>query len=104
MADVSCHRAAEGRTSFLGQYLIDKTKIHDDIVGHVENRKNISHKDQLEAYDGCARLRPIWDELSSKYDVVFTPSVVDEAPLGTGNTGDMVTSSFARRLLQTFLC
>lgn len=58
--------ATEGRSSFLGQYLTDKSKLHDDIVGYAENRKGVSHKQQLEAYDNCARLRPIWDELASK--------------------------------------
>lgn len=84
--------SAEGRSSFLGQYLTDKSLLHEDIVGHVENTKNVSHKQQLEAYDNCARLRPIWDDLASKYDVILTPSVVDEAPVGS-NTGDMVSPS-----------
>ena len=82
--------SGEGRTSFLGQYLMDKSRLHEDIVGHVENRKNVSRKQLLEAYDNCARLRPVFDEIASKYDLIITPSVVDEAPLGTDNTGDMV--------------
>ena len=81
---------AEGRSSFLGHYLTDKSKLHDDIAGYVEDRDKISHKAQVEAYDNCARLRPIWDELAGKYDVVLTPSIVDEAPVGD-NTGDMVS-------------
>ena len=82
---------AEGRASFLGQYLTDKDKLHDDIVGYAENRQNVNHKRQLEAYDNCARLRPIWDDLAKKYDVILTPSIVDEAPIGPENTGDMVS-------------
>ena len=82
--------AAEGRSSFLGQYLKDESMLHDDIVGYAENRRNVSHKGQLEAYDNCARLRPIWDGIASKYDVILTPSIVDEAPEGD-NTGDMVS-------------
>jgi hypothetical protein len=64
--------------------------MHDKITCHVEN-KTLTRKQQLEAYDGCARLRPVWDELASKYDAIFTPSVVDEAPVGITNTGDAVS-------------
>lgn len=85
--------STEGRPAFVGPYLNDKTKLHDDIVGHVENRKRVTHKQQLEAYDNCARLRPVWDDIASKYDVIFTPSIIDEAPVGTENTGDMVRTS-----------
>ncbi|TVY85471.1 Glutamyl-tRNA(Gln) amidotransferase subunit A [Lachnellula suecica] len=80
--------AGEGRTSFLGNYLLAKDKLHPMIQGHVENSSALSRKAQLESYDGCARLRPVWDDIASKYDAVFTPSVVDEAPVGVGNTGD----------------
>ena len=61
--------------------------------GHVENHTTLTRKAQLEAYDGCARLRPVWDDIASEYDAVLTPSVVDEAPLGIESTGDAVSSS-----------
>jgi len=80
--------AGEGRTSFLGNYLLARDQLDPLIRGHVENVEKISRKAQLESYDGCARLRPVWDELASKYDAVITPSVVDEAPAGIGHTGD----------------
>ena len=82
---------AEGKASFLGHYLTDKSLLHDDIVGYAENRKKVSHKEQLEAYDNCARLRPIWDDIARKYDMILTPSIIDEAPVGPENTGDMVS-------------
>lgn len=85
--------AGEGRTSFLGQYLTDKEKMNDTIIGHVENKTQVSRKAQLDAYDNCASLRPVWDEIAGKYDVVITPSVIDEAPLGLEKTGDMVSCS-----------
>ncbi|KAK5168219.1 uncharacterized protein LTR77_006788 [Saxophila tyrrhenica] len=84
---------AEGKTSFLGQYRTDTKLLHDDIVGYVENRKNVSRKDQLEAYDSCARLRVTWDEIASKCDLVITPSIPDEAPKGLENTGNMTFCS-----------
>lgn len=80
----------EGRTSFLGPYLQEKDKLHDDMHGHVENRTGLSRRKQLEAYDNCARLRPVWDQIAEQYDLIVTPSVVDEAPTGLSNTGDMV--------------
>lgn len=57
----------------------------------VENSKKLSRKAQLDSYDGCARLRPIWDAISGKYDAVLTPSVPDEAPIGIASTGDAVS-------------
>ncbi|KAI5357103.1 putative amidase signature domain-containing protein [Septoria linicola] len=83
----------EGQSSFLGPHLVDKTKMHDSVREHVENRKGYTRKQQLDAYDNCARLRPVWDAIASKYDVVVTPSVVDEAPLGLEHTGDMSFNS-----------
>lgn len=82
--------AGEGRTSFLGNYLLAKDKLHELIVQHVENQKKFSRREQLDAYDGCARLRSVWDEIASKYDAILTPSVPDEAPLGLESTGDAV--------------
>lgn len=79
----------EGRSSFLGQYLTDKDKLHENISGYVENKSGVSRKQLLQAYDGCARLRPVFDDIASQYDGIITPSVVDEAPVGLENTGDM---------------
>ena len=45
---------------------------------------------QLDAYDGCARLRPIIDKIASEYDVILCPSVIDEAPQGLDHTGSYV--------------
>lgn len=67
--------------------------MNENIVGHVENTTKLSRRAQLESYDGCARLRPVWDEIASKYDVILTPSVVDEAPVGIASTGDAVRCS-----------
>jgi len=102
--------AGEGRTSFLGreliipfgraspatlhllmhatEYLHDKDKLATFLHGHVENQGQLSRKAQLEAYDGCARLRPMWDDIASHFDAVITPSVPDVAPVGLENTGD----------------
>ncbi|OWP02981.1 hypothetical protein B2J93_3561 [Marssonina coronariae] len=78
----------EGRASFLGNYLLAKDKLDPLIQGQVENASKLPRKAQLEAYDGCARLRPVWDDIASTFDAVLTPSVPDEAPLGIASTGD----------------
>lgn len=68
---------------------------------HVENHTKLSRQAQLEAYDNCARLRPVFDAIAAKYDAVITPSVVDEAPVGIERTGDAVCSHLS---LSPFLC
>lgn len=60
---------------------------------NVENATKVSRKEQLEAYDGVANLRPVWDSIAEKHDAIITPSVVDEAPIGN-NTGDPVSLKF----------
>ncbi|KAK3044839.1 hypothetical protein LTS18_000220, partial [Coniosporium uncinatum] len=69
-------------------YHHDKGKLAHFLHGHVENKDKLSRKAQLEAYDGCARLRPIWDDIAGQFDAVITPSVPDEAPVGLESTGD----------------
>lgn len=101
--------AGEGRASFLGPYLSDKARMHESIRDHVENGRGVTRAKLLEAYDKCARLRPIWDEIASGYDAVLAPSVVDEAPVGRDKTGDMVSSHllvhrYSRALLTTVVC
>lgn len=74
-------------------YLLAKEKMSQPFHDQVENTKRLSRKEQLESYDGCARLRPVWDDLAAKYDAVLTPSVPDVAPVGQTSTGDAVRSS-----------
>lgn len=85
--------AGEGRSSFLGNYLLGRETMHPLIRSHVEEERQFSRKDQLEAYDGCARLRPVWDTMAAEYDAVITPSVPDVAPLGLESTGDAVSAT-----------
>jgi hypothetical protein len=68
------------------------------MADQVENTTKLSRKAQLESYDGCARLRPVWDEIASKYDAVITPSAVDEAPVGIARTGDPVSFLSLRKV------
>ncbi|KAG5983113.1 hypothetical protein E4U55_000757 [Claviceps digitariae] len=77
----------EARAAFLPKYREDKSKIHGDIVKLVEAEDLPSPKEVLEAHDGIARLRAEWDQIARNYDIIITPSAVDEAPEGLENTG-----------------
>lgn len=47
----------------------------------MHNDTKITRKEQLEAYDEIAKLRPVVDEIAGKYTAIITPSITDEAPL-----------------------
>jgi hypothetical protein len=76
--------------------------MHSSLQNHVNNASGLSRRKQLQAYDGCAKLRPVWDEIASKYDAIFTPGVVDEAPVGISNTGDAVSDFPYSPFLEAF--
>ena len=57
-------------------------------MNYIEDTK-LTRKEILEAYDGCARVRPVFDDLASKYDIIITPTAPDEAREGF-KTGDGV--------------
>jgi Asp-tRNA(Asn)/Glu-tRNA(Gln) amidotransferase A subunit family amidase len=78
---------SDGRTAFLPEYRLDKNRIADQLVGHVENRMKISRAAQLKAFDNIAAARPVVDDMLSQFDAVLTPSVPDEAPKGIESTG-----------------
>ncbi|KAI1070771.1 hypothetical protein LB507_006740 [Fusarium sp. FIESC RH6] len=78
---------SDGRTAFLPEYRVDKTRIADQLVGHVENRMKITRAAQVKAFDDIAAARPVVDGMLSQYDAVLTPSVPDEAPEGIESTG-----------------
>ncbi|EFY97373.2 amidase domain protein [Metarhizium robertsii] len=79
--------AEEARAAYLPKYLQDQTKLHADIVALVESTNVPSRKKLLEAHDGIARLRREWDLIASQYDIIITPSAIDEAPEGLESTG-----------------
>lgn len=79
--------AADARTAFLSEYATDKTKLHHSLIQHVENATGLTRKEEIEALDGIAALRPQIDEIANRYAALITPSVPDEAPLGTESTG-----------------
>lgn len=72
------------------EYRQDKTKLHVDMVTLVENPNPPTRAQVIEAHDGIARLRAEWDRIASNYDIIITPSAVDEAPEGLESTGTAV--------------
>ncbi|KAJ4127909.1 hypothetical protein NW768_008192 [Fusarium equiseti] len=83
----------EGATSLVPEYLQAKEQMDPTLAKLVEERRSVSRKAQLKAYDGLAALRPRFDRLADDYVAVLAPSVLDEAPQGLGNTGDPVFAS-----------
>ncbi|GAP85274.2 putative amidase [Rosellinia necatrix] len=83
----------EARATFLPEYRLAKAKLSPFLVDHVENANGISRAAQVEAYDGIAALRPVIDGIARKYAAILTPSVVDEAPVGTESTGSPAFNS-----------
>lgn len=59
----------EARSAFLNDYLNTPELCHDDFKTHATNGKNLSRKEQLAAYDRLGKLKPIWDEIATGYDV-----------------------------------
>jgi Asp-tRNA(Asn)/Glu-tRNA(Gln) amidotransferase A subunit family amidase len=80
--------SGDGRIAFLPDYCVAKEKLHSSLVDHVENKDKHTRKDQLKAFDELAAMRPKLDALANQYAAIIAPSVIDEAPVGHGNTGD----------------
>lgn len=77
----------QGRPAFLPDYTTAKEQMDESLVETVENVDKLTNKGFLRAYDSISALRPKFDEIASQYAAVLAPSVVDEAPVGIGNTG-----------------
>ncbi|WWC62256.1 uncharacterized protein I303_104852 [Kwoniella dejecticola CBS 10117] len=70
----------EGFSSFLGDYLQSPELLDPWVTKHAVNEGKTTRKEQLEALDEIARLRPVIDEIASRYTCLITPSVTGEAP------------------------
>ena len=71
----------EGQSAFLGDYLKSGQLLDPWVTKHVVNDPKTSRREQLASYDSSARLRPVIDEIASRYTALITPSVTDEAPV-----------------------
>jgi hypothetical protein len=53
------------------------------LIEHGEKFDKHTRKDQLEADDKLAAMRPKIDTLANRYAAIIVPSVIDEASIGT---------------------
>lgn len=82
----------EGRSSFVHYATNHKAQLRPLLVDYVSAPvEEHPRSEQLAAYDGAARLRPVFDEIAAHYDAVLCPSVIDEAPVGLDHTGSYVS-------------
>ncbi len=81
---------SEGTVAFLQEYRRAKHLLHEDFQGQVENRRGISKAQIVHAYDLAAKCRMLFDQATSMYDAILTPSAPGEATLGLKSTGDSV--------------
>jgi Asp-tRNA(Asn)/Glu-tRNA(Gln) amidotransferase A subunit family amidase len=81
---------AEGRASYLAEYLTQHDLLHLAFRNEVENSREISTTDLVAAYDYFGHMRPTMEQLMSGFDAWLTPAVRGEAPFGLESTGDAV--------------
>lgn len=81
--------------SFYKDYLMDttKTKLDPEVRAFVEDAPKFHREEIRQAFDDYAALRPVFDEMASKYSALVTPSAPDEAPLGIGDMGSATFNS-----------
>lgn len=83
----------EGRAAFLHYGTSHRDRVRPLLTDYVHGSvEEYPRSEQLAAYDGAARLRPILDEVASHYDAILCPSVIDEAPKGLEHTGSYVSA------------
>jgi Asp-tRNA(Asn)/Glu-tRNA(Gln) amidotransferase A subunit family amidase len=85
----------DGGVSFYKDYLMDttKTNLDPDVRAFVEDAPKFSREEVRQAFDYYAALRPVFDEIATKYSALIAPSATDEAPLGLGDMGSSVFNS-----------
>lgn len=81
--------------SFYKDYLMDttKTKLDPEVRAFVEDAPKFHREEIRQAFDDYAALRPVFDEMASRYSALVTPSAPDEAPLGIGDMGSATFNS-----------
>ena len=83
---------AEGRSAFLNEYRA-APDLNDEFKAIVENRAEHTAAEIRAAYRHADRCRALFDEIAAGLDVVLTPSVTGEAPVGIETTGNAVFNS-----------
>lgn len=86
--DIIMH--GEGRAAFLAEYLQWPERLHPAFRDEVENANGYDASQLRWAYDHLAAMRMAFDLAMAELDVLLTPAVPGEAPLGHESTGDAV--------------
>lgn len=86
--DIIMH--GEGRAAFLAEYVQWPEQLHPAFVDEVGNANGYDANQLRWAYDHLAAMRMAFDLAMAEFDVLLTPSVPGEAPLGHQSTGDAV--------------
>lgn len=80
----------EGGTAFLPELLAFGEQLHEEFRDMAENRKAITAKAMVDAYDLAGDCAKTFDALFGDFDVVVAPAAPGEAPEGLHTTGDWV--------------
>ncbi|HYC45660.1 MAG TPA: amidase [Burkholderiales bacterium] len=80
----------EGGVAFLPELLTHGDRLHAEFRDMAENKKGITAKTMVEAYDLAADCARTFDALFGDFDVVVAPAAPGEAPEGLHTTGDWV--------------
>jgi Asp-tRNA(Asn)/Glu-tRNA(Gln) amidotransferase A subunit family amidase len=80
----------EGGPAFLPELLMHCDRLHPDLRAMPENKRGITGKMMIDAYDLVADCRKSFEALFRSYDIVLAPAVPGEAPEGLHTTGDWV--------------
>lgn len=86
--DIIMH--GEGRAAFLAEYKQWPERLHPAFVDEVRNANGYDANQLRWAYDHLAAMRMTFDQVMTEFDVLLTPSVPGEAPVGLESTGDAV--------------
>ncbi len=81
---------AEGRVSFLPEYLHHHAKLHQDFRDRVENSSGITPERLRAAYDLAGLCRREFDTLAAGYDAILTFAAPGEAPADLQDTGNPI--------------
>jgi Asp-tRNA(Asn)/Glu-tRNA(Gln) amidotransferase A subunit family amidase len=82
--------SGEGGAAFLPELLAHGERLHQEFREMAENKKAITAKMMVEAYDLAADCARTFDALFGEFDVVVAPAATGEAPEGLQTTGDYI--------------
>ena len=83
----------EGAAAFLPELLAFGERLHGEFRDMAMNKRGITAKMMVDAYDLVADCARTFDAMFADFDVVVSPAAPGEAPQGLSSTGDWVFNS-----------